>query len=40
MIGILIFTHGKLCESLRQEAERLAGFTREQGQLIYLFVAP
>ena len=22
------------------EAERLAGFTREQGQLIYLFVAP
>jgi mannose/fructose-specific phosphotransferase system component IIA len=25
MIGILIFTHGRLCMALRQEAERIAG---------------
>ncbi len=25
MIGVLIFTHGKLCEILRDEAERLTG---------------
>ena len=29
MIGILIFTHGELCEVLRSEAERLSGY-REQ----------